>query len=528
MAFATRDVKASVQAIQTRFDRGLPSTFHNAKFDLHMLSNHGLVPNWKCIDDTLSMARLLNNLGDNKLKKLGEEILGVPADRADELKKWLAKNKRKFEKEHSRPITYLDAPDEILLPYASEDTVLTWRLHLNMMPRVNQALYQRELILLRLMYEAEEWGVKVDPDLVQSRLTQALNEKEVLDQKVRLLQGDADFNPDSDKDVIQWLYGDLGLTPVTYTPKGQPQVDEYNLLSNPHPATRLLVTRSKRNKSAEFLQSYLDLMDDRNIIHPTVNTMAARTHRFSCSTPNLQQIPARNDRFKIRECFISGGWWFAGADFAKQELYIAACEAGERNLMIDLAAGKEVYVDLAKVMLGKSAISSSERTAAKVAILAMLYGAGAPKVAESFTVNTGHPYTVEQAKVIRNNIKVGYPGLTRLMNSMQQQAMSQGFVTNRWGRKLYVQPERAYVATDYLVQSSGRDVLGDALIKVSQILPEWGGRLMWPIHDEVLVDLPEEPSPTFLKQFEDAMRCDVFDLPLTATPHYGKTLASLK
>jgi DNA polymerase-1 len=256
--------------------------------------------------------------------------------------------------------------------------------------------------------------------------------------------------------------------------------------------------------------------------------MAARTHRFSCNSPNLQQIPARNDRFKIREVFVSGDGWFAGADFARQELFIAACEANETHLMADLAAGKEVYVDLAKTMLDKPSVTTNERNAAKIAILAMLYGAGAPKVAESFTVNTGRPYSVEQARVIRNNVKTGYPGLARLMQRMQHEAVVRGYVTNRWDRKLYVERERAYVATDYLVQSSGRDVLGDSLINVASILPEVGGHLMWPIHDESIIWLPDEPSPEFLSKFESAMRCDKFELPLTATPHYGKTLASLK
>jgi DNA polymerase I len=150
-------------------------------------------------------------------------------------------------------------------------------------------------------------------------------------------------------------------------------------------------------------------------------------------------------------------------------------------------------------MLGKRDITRSERQAAKIALLAMLYGAGAPKVAESFTVNTGRPFTVPQAKVIRTNIKTAYPGLVGLMNSSQSTVMRDGFITNRWNRKLFVERERAYVATDYLIQSSGRDTLADAIISVNPIVKGWGGRIVLPIHDELIMWVPNEPTDDMLK-----------------------------
>lgn len=526
---ATREILPALDAIQHRMDNNLPVVFHNSGFDLHFLHHLGLRINWNAVDDTLIQARLINNLGDNQLKPLGKSELGIEPDKQDVVKKWLASNARKYKNEYNRKPNYLDVPDEILLPYASEDTRLTWLLYYALRPKVNGQLYAREINLRRLMFDAETRGVEVDVDLTEERLEWAKRERGILHSKLVSCHGNNLFNPDSNEQLADWLYGDLGLTPVSYTPTGQPQVDEFNLASNPHPATRLLQAYNKRSGAVKFLSAYLDLMDSRFFLHPTVNTMQARTHRFSCTSPNLQQIPARNDRFHIRDVFISGEGWFVGADFAKQELFIAACEGNERQLMADLVdPSKDVYIDLARVMLSKPIINSSERNAAKIAMLSMLYGAGAPKVAESFTVNTGRPYTVAQAKVIRQNVKTAYPGLAKLMNDKQREALTVGYVTNRWGRKLYVEKTRAYVATDYLVQSSGRDVLADALVNVDSLLPEVGGHLLWPIHDEVLNWLPEEPSPAFLKKLGQAMECHVFDLPLTAAPHFGKRLSDLK
>jgi len=529
-SFATRNVDAAIRAINYRMSCGLPCVFHNSGYDLHVLARHGLRINHRVVDDTLLLARLVNNLGQNDLKALGKQRLGYEPAERDEVKAWIRSHSTKksgWPEEHGRLPNYLDVPDDVLLPYATQDARLTAMLYPLLKAQANAALYEREKELRRLMFEAEEFGVLVDPEMVQSRMEQALREKWIIDEKLQALRG-APINLDSDPQLRGWLYDDLGLKPVSETPGGQPQVNEFSLTSNPHPVTRLVLARNKRSKSAEFFQSYLELRDDADRIHPTINTMQARTHRFSCSDPNMQQIPSRNDRFKTRECFTAGSGWFIGADYDKQELRIAAEEAGDAALLSDLTSGIDVYVAMARAMLRKQDISGSERQAAKVAVLSMIYGAGAPKVAESFTVNTGRPYTVDQAKEIRSNFKEAYPGLNRLMNDMQDEARSRGRVVNRWGRELYVQPERAYVATDYLVQSSGRDVLADAILNTAPEIAKYGGRVVLPIHDELILFFPEEPGSEVMQLVAATMRNDKFSVPLTVSPKKGSRLSDLK
>lgn len=520
-SWATREVAVGQSLLQTRMQRGLPCVAHNASFDLHFLKQRGLQINWNCVHDTLLMARLYNNLQSHALKDLGKSLLGVEPSEQDELKAWLRKKENKGK-------TFLDVPDEILLPYAAQDTVLTIRLYHLLYPQTSPSLYERERSLQRIMFEAEEHGVEINVDLTERKLEAAVREQSLLESKLLSLRPDT--NLDSNPQLGTWLYEELGLVPVSYTPGGKPQVNAFNLSANPHPITKMLMSRNKRMDSAKFFKAYLELMDGNHRIHPTINTMQARTHRFSCQDPNMQQIPSRNDRFKTREVFISGAGWLVGADFDKQELFIAACEARETHLLTDLINGVDVYRAMAAAMLGKpqEQVTSSERQAAKVAVLSMLYGAGAPKVAESFTLNTGKRYTVGQAKQIRDNFKQAYPGLAALMSEMQRQARTVGHVVNRWGRKLYVEPERAYVATDYLVQSSGRDVLADAILNLSQVLPKYGGNIVIPIHDEIISWLPEEPTPDILKEYEEAMANYRFQLPVTAKANKGKCFADLK
>lgn len=526
-AFATRNVDSALLALHCRMEQGLPTVFHNSSFDLHFLKQRGLKINWKGVQDTLLMARLLNNLGQHDLDALGLSVLGIEKGK-NVVRDYLRKGKKAFVTEHQRDPNFLDVPDEVLLPYATRDAGLTWKLY-NEFSRSSLPLLPRELQLRRLMFDAECRGVRVDMELANSRYRWAKREQVVIEQRLVQMRGQG-INLDSNDQLRAWLYHDLGLKAVSHTPTGMEQVNEFNLASNPHPVTKLLITRNHRVKSAEFFKSYLDLADADGYIHPTINTMQARTHRFSASDPNVQQVPVRNDRFSTREVFHAGEGYLIGADYDKQELRIAAEEAGDRQLLASIVNGEDVYRDMASTMLAKpvSSIVYNERQAAKVAVLSMIYGAGAPKVGESFTVNTGRPYSTAQAKTIRDNFYRKHPALKRLMNRTQEEVRSNGGVRNRWGRWLNVEPTRAYVATDYLVQSSGRDVLADALLNLAEILPRYGGYLLWPVHDEALMVVPEEPDSELLAEVAEAMVSRKFSLPLIATPKYGRTMKEIK
>ncbi len=529
-AHATRNVEPAVLAVQARMDQGFPTIFHNSSFDLHFLQRAGLTINWKAVRDTLLMARLRDNLGMHSLDYLGPNVLGITKAKSS-VKDYLRKGKKAFIAEHGREPNFLDVPDDILLPYATGDARITWQLYmmfkLTKYPHNELGLLPREMKLRKLMYEAESHGIEVNLDLARERYRWAVREQLAIERRLVEMRG-RDINLDSNPQLIEWLYTDIGLTPRTFTPLGSPQVNEFNLASNPHPVTRLLRTRNHRVKSAEFFQSYIDLADDRGFIHPTINTMQARTHRFSASDPNVQQVPVRNDRFHTREVFRAD--WIIGADYDKQELRIAAEEAGDHTLLASIENGEDVYRQMAADMLVKplSTVTGNERQAAKIAVLSMIYGAGAPKVGESFTVNTGRPYTTEQAKGIRDSFYRAHPAIKALMKRTQDDVKWRGGELNRWGRWLNVEEERSYVATDYLVQSSGRDVLADAVLNLAEVLPKYGGWQLWPVHDEALMVVPEEPSPALLAEIAEAMKCYRFSLPLTAQPKAGRTMRDIK
>src|SRR5690606_19213259 len=122
-------------------------------------------------------------------------LLGGAPSEQDGLTAWL----RKKENEGK---TFLDVPDEILLPYAAQDTVLTIHLYHLLYPQTVPSLYERERSLQRIMFEAEEHGVEIDVGLTERKLEAAVREQSLLENKLLSLRPDT--NLDSNPQLGTW------------------------------------------------------------------------------------------------------------------------------------------------------------------------------------------------------------------------------------------------------------------------------------------------------------------------------------
>ena len=81
---------------------------------------------------------------------------------------------------------------------------------------------------------------------------------------------------------------------------------EATLVKFDHPAVaKLLEYRAHEKTLSAFGENVLSLINRKTgRIHPDFNQHGADTGRFSCTKPNVQQIPATSD---FRKCFIAAG-----------------------------------------------------------------------------------------------------------------------------------------------------------------------------------------------------------------------------
>lgn len=86
-----------------------------------------------------------------------------------------------------------------------------------------------------------------------------------------------------------------------------------------------------------------------------------------------------------------------------------------------------------------------------------------------------------------------------------------GFIRNRFNRKLWVDPDYAYRAVNYMVQGSAADLLKDRMIAVSEYLDRMRGKgveswLVLTIHDEIVIEVKRECAfPWFLRRIRRIM-----------------------
>jgi DNA polymerase-1 len=125
-----------------------------------------------------------------------------------------------------------------------------------------------------------------------------------------------------------------------------------------------------------------------------------------------------------------------------------------------------------------------DRKVGKMANFLQVYGGGPGKLSES----AGIPFPA--AKRVVEAFAATYPGVAKLSAKLQREASQDGYIVTPVGRRLPVDPTRAYSALNYVIQSSSRDVTGRALIRLHEA--GFTPYMRLPIHDEVLFSLPAE------------------------------------
>ena len=112
-------------------------------------------------------------------------------------------------------------------------------------------------------------------------------------------------------------------------------------------------------------------------VHATYWQLGAATGRFSCSDPNLQQIP-RSPAF--RRCFIAPpGSRLVIADYSQIELRVMAELSGDPRMLAAYQAGEDLHTLTAALLLDKAMdqVTRAERQAAKAVNFGLIYAMGA-------------------------------------------------------------------------------------------------------------------------------------------------------
>ena len=196
------------------------------------------------------------------------------------------------------------------------------------------------------------------------------------------------FNPGSRLQVAERLKL-LGWVPSSFTPSGDPQVDEKTLAAMAYPQAvpmrRYFELAKALGQLSDGKTGWLRCVKPDGRIHGRVNHVGAKTHRMSHSGPNVAQVSKDS---RMRALWIPRpGWLLVGCDGASIQLrclahYLAPLDGGKLAERI-VSGTKEARTDphsanlkalVAAGVFPRSMWDDACRDAAKTMVYALLFG----------------------------------------------------------------------------------------------------------------------------------------------------------
>ena len=448
--------------------------FHNAEFDLHMLrETYGTGMPTKIVD-TLRLAYLKNPAMSHGLKDLGEAEFGSVAGAAeDTIKEYIKQYHLKG---------YHQVPSEFMDPYAVLDTILTKALaHLYIDDVIADCeyLFKVEHKLIPIIVKMEMEGLRVDTEYINQLLKEFRVEQRVIQDSLYEIIGKP-VEIASTKQLQEYFYDRLRITPPAETETGQRSVDKNTLELINHPvgtkvAELVLRWRELGKLTSTYLEPYKDL---EGRVHPHWNATGTRTGRFSSSKPNQQNIPKHG---QIRRMFVPDNEFF-DFDYSQIELRIAADISKQRNMIDAFKNDMDMHSFVSSLAFNKDIndVSKEERQIGKHLNFSVLYGSGSKGIQKKLGMNK------TQADTVLNYFHSSFPQLRANSKALTNEAERNGYVRSKFGRKLIV--DKPFTANNYVIQGTAADIIKIALLKTAKYVESVGGKIRNTVHDQILFD----------------------------------------
>ena len=316
------------------------------------------------------------------------------------------------------------------------------------------------------------------------------------------------INLNSQKQLLELFNDKLGLD--------FPSTGVAVLQKFPHPVAKMLLEyRGYEKLLSAFGENMLSKLNKKTKkLHPDFFQLGAATGRFSCSNPNLQQIP-RDATF--RSCFsASKGYKLVNADYSQAELRILAeyskdpvfVRAYKENADLHTITASQMY----NVPFDK--VTKEMRQATKTINFGLMYGRGAVSIGMQIGISS------DEAKKLLDKYFSIYAGVKKWLDKAARTAVQKGYAETILGRKRwFVLPDKAdpnYIreigsieraAKNHPIQGTSADMTKLALVFIQERFEKEGikGGIVHTVHDEIVSEVVEEQAEFAAKIQQEEM-----------------------
>jgi DNA polymerase-1 len=434
-----------------------------------------------------------------------------------------------------KQITMAQVPVEQAAPYAAADAVCTYRLADALRPKLKavsekvwRLFEEMEMPLIPVLTAMERTGVLIDTAELgrQSALLEA--QMQALQTQIYENSGGyGAFNINSPKQLNDVLFGKLGIETkgLNRTTHGYSTdaatLDELALHYPQYPILGLILEYRELSK---LKGTYIDALPalvhpQTGRVHTDFNQTGASSGRLSSSNPNLQNIPIRTEAGRrVRAAFIAPpGYVLLSVDYSQVELriaaHIAADRYGDTALLEAFEQGQDIHASTASIVYGipLSEVTKQHRSFAKRVNFGILYGMGAYRLTRESEM------THAEATAFIDTYFARIPGVRQYIEDTKKAMRENGYVETLFGRRrvftglrganrtVIAQLERE--AINMPIQGTAADVIKLAMVDLHRHLTREnsGARLLLQVHDELVLEAPEESAAQTAAQVVEIM-----------------------
>ncbi len=375
--------------------------------------------------------------------------------------------------------------------------------------------YEIELPLCTVLARMEEIGFKADKEFLEKFSAELGDLLTTLEQQVYDLAG-KEFNIYSPKQLSEVLFTDLLLPAGKKTKTGySTDNDTLEKLTKYHPIAQAIIDcRRVAKLKSTYADGLAEKVEDDGRIHTVFMQAVTQTGRISSMEPNLQNIPIRTDLGRrLRRAFSAEeGYLLVDADYSQIELRILSHIADDKRMQQAFLDGEDIHTATASQVfdLPTEMITPELRRRAKAVNFGIVYGIGDYSLGQDLNVSR------KEAKQYIESYLETYTGVRDFMKEIVEFGKEHGYVETVFHRRRYV-PElkanghlRAFgerVCMNAPIQGTAADVIKYAMVKIDRRLREENmkTRLILQIHDELILEAPEEEAEKAAKLLKEEM-----------------------
>ena len=426
--------------------------------------------------------------------------------------------------------------------YNCTDSDATMRIALNQMREMTddeQEQADNSLRYAQLLSRMRFRGVQVDTTELPVTLASIEKHLEAVSNRINESPIVKAFFPDglnlrSPKQMRKLLFGALGLKPTHWTDTDEMSTGKEFLerAKGTHPIIPSILDYKGIDQIRKNFLVPISQLVSNGYVHPVWHISGTKTHRLSCSEPNMQNNPKRTGY--VKKLFIPrDGNDFIEADYSQIELRVLAALSGEKSLLEAFELGLDVHrqtaAKLFKTQIDR--VSEEQRDIGKTLNFGVVYGITEFGLEERFNI------PIAEGRDLLYRFWAALPSVDRWIEKIKEEARTNGFVVSPFGRvrhlpdalldprekeqrELYNHALRQ--ACNFPVQQAAAEITLRAMLDVERIR---GILVVAQVHDSILVEAPSNRVPLFsgmLKRTMEAQGYPWLTVKLVANIKWGK------